>query len=163
MDSDRISVKNHKSKILNLKYIGLFLAGFAYLSVSCEPQMVDDPIPLTTFNDVVINLSLPSFSKLRLDGGIYPIDNIGVRGVFVYRVNATTFHAYERNCSYHPNDAGSTVNIHSSNLFFTDPSCNSNFNFEEGNPTGGPAWRPLRRYHTDVTGTTLTITSDIIN
>ncbi|HEX8060733.1 MAG TPA: hypothetical protein VF473_07345 [Cyclobacteriaceae bacterium] len=133
------------------------------LLMSCEPQMVDDSIPLVAFNDVVMNLSLPEYTKLRVDGGIYAINTIGVRGVFVYRVNATTFHAYERNCSFHPNDAGATVNIHSSNLFFTDPSCNSNFNFEEGNPTGGPAWRPLRRYHTDVTGNTLTITSDVIN
>jgi len=141
----------------------IFLVLLILTPLGCEPQMVDDPIPLATFNDVVINLSLPSFSKLRIDGGIYAIDNIGIRGVFVYRVNATTFHAYERNCSYHPNEAGSTINIHSSNLFFQDPSCNSNFNFEEGNPTGGPAWRPLRRYHTDVVGSMLTITSEVIN
>ncbi|MEJ0034100.1 MAG: hypothetical protein WDO15_28900 [Bacteroidota bacterium] len=140
----------------------LFAIGVVLL-MSCEPQMVDDPIPFVAFNDAVIQLNLPAFSKLRVDGGVYAIDNIGVRGVYVYRVNATTFHAYERNCSFHPNDAGSTVDIHSSNLFFNDPSCKSNFNFEEGNPTGGPAWRPLRRYQTNVSGTTLTITSDVIN
>lgn len=141
----------------------IFFAIALVLLMSCEPQMVDDPIPPVNFNDVVINLSLPTYTKLRVDGGIYPIDNIGVRGVYVYRVNSTTYHAYERNCSYHPNEAGSTVNIHSSNLFFQDPSCNSTFSFEEGSPTGGPAWRPLRRYHTDVLGNTLTITSDVIN
>ncbi len=131
--------------------------------MSCEPQLVDDPIPLVTFNPVVINLSLPTYSRLRVDGGIYAIDNIGVRGVYVYRVNSTTYRAYERNCSYHPNAAGSTINIHSSNLFFQDPSCSSNFNFEEGNPTGGPAWRPLQRYNASLAGNYLTITSDVIN
>jgi nitrite reductase/ring-hydroxylating ferredoxin subunit len=125
--------------------------------------MVDDPIPLITFNDVVINLSLPEYSSLRLDGGMKLLNNIGVRGVIVYRVNATTFHAYERNCSYHPNEAGSTVDIHTSNLYFQDFSCNSTFNLTEGQPTGGPAWRPLRQYHTDVTANVLTITSDAIN
>jgi hypothetical protein len=141
----------------------LFCVVGLVMLMSCEPQLVDDPIPLVTFNDYVINLSLPAYSKLRIDGGILPVDNIGVRGVYVYRVNANTFIAYERNCSYHPNDAGSTINIHVSNLYFQDPSCKSTFNFEEGNPTGGPAWRPLRRYHTDVVGGTLTITSDVIN
>jgi hypothetical protein len=139
-----------------------FVIGLVALT-SCEPQLVDDPIPFVTFNPVEINLSLPAFSKLRLDGGILPIDNIGVRGVYVYRVNASQYNAYERNCSYHPNEAGSTVNIHSSNLFFTDPSCKSNFTFTDGNPSGGPAWRPLRRYHTEVNGNTLTVTSDVIN
>jgi len=125
--------------------------------------MVDDPIPLTTFNDVVVNLAFPEYSALRVDGGLKLFNNIGVRGVIVYRVNATTFHAYERNCSYHPNEAGSTVDIHSSNLFLQDFSCGSTFNLTEGQPTGGPAWRPLRQYHTDVTANVLTITSDVIN
>jgi nitrite reductase/ring-hydroxylating ferredoxin subunit len=140
----------------------VFAIGLMLLS-GCEPQMVDDPIPLTTFTDVVINLSLPEYSALRVDGGLKLFNNIGVRGVIVYRVNATTFHAYERNCSYHPNEAGSTVDIHTSNLFFQDFSCGSTFNLTEGQPTGGPAWRPLRQYHTDVTVNVLTITSDVIN
>ena len=131
--------------------------------ISCEPQLTDDPIPLTTFSDVVINLSLPAYSKLRIDNSYLLINNIGVRGVIVYRVNSTTFNAFERNCSYHPNEAGSTVDVHSSNLFMQDFSCKSTFNFDQGNPTGGPAWRPLRRYHTDLTGNVLTITSDLIN
>lgn len=139
-----------------------FVIGLVLL-MSCQPQLVDDPIPLTTFSDYVINLSLPAYSKLRVDGGFMEINSIGVRGVIIYRITASSFNAYERNCSYHPNAAGSTVDIHSSNLFMQDFSCNSTFNFTEGNPTGGPAWRPLRRYHTDVVGTTLTITSDVIN
>jgi hypothetical protein len=133
------------------------------LSFACEPQLVDDPIPVASFQDEVINLSLPDYVALRVDGGYKLINNIGVRGVIVYRVDSKNFHAYERNCSYHPNEAGSTVSVHSSNLYLQDFSCNSTFNFEQGQPTGGPAWRPLRQYHTDVTGSVLTITSDIIN
>jgi len=130
---------------------------------ACEPQLTDNPIPLITFADVVINLSLPEYTALRVDGGFKLLNNIGVRGVILYRVSNTSFHAYERNCSYHPNEAGATVDIHSSNLFMQDFSCNSTFNFSEGQPQGGPAWRPLRQYHTDVTANVLTITSDVIN
>lgn len=131
--------------------------------MACDPQLTDDPIPYITFVDQVINLGLPQYAALRVDGGILALNTIGVRGVYVYRVNNTTFRAYERNCSYHPNEAASTVNIHSSNLYFEDVSCGSSFSLSEGNPSGGPAWRPLRQYHTEVTGGILTITSDVIN
>jgi hypothetical protein len=86
----------------------------------------------------------------------------GVRGIIIYRVNANSFNAYERNCSYHPNEAGSTVDIDPSNLFFKDFSCGSTFKLEDGSPFGGPAWRPLRRYRTDVNGSVLTITSEVV-
>lgn len=138
------------------------IVGLLILS-RCEPQLSDDPIPLITFNDVVINLGLPEYNSLRVDGGIKLINNAGVRGIIIYRVGANAFNAYERNCSYHPNEAGSTVDVDPSNLFFKDFSCGSQFSKEEGTPMGGPAWRPLRRYHTDVAGSILTITSDVIN
>jgi len=112
--------------------------------------------------DQVCNLGFPEFSSLRVDGG-YKEFKVGLRGIIVYRVNGTTFRAYERNCSYHPNEAGATVNIHSSGLYLEDFSCGSTFNFSDGQPTGGPAWRPLRQYRTDVTGNVLTITSEVIN
>ena len=141
----------------------LFLAIVIIIATSCEPQLTDDPLPIIAFQDQVINLSLPEYQKLRIDGGFVTMNKIGIRGVIVVRVNATTFRAYERNCSYHPNEAGSTVDVHSSNLYLEDFSCGSTFNLTEGQPTGGPAWRPLRQYHTDVIGGTLTITSDVIN
>jgi hypothetical protein len=143
--------------VLRIQYIALLCL------LACDPQLTDDPIPLVTFQDQVCNLALPEYSSLRLDGGFKEMNKIGVRGVIVYRVNETTFRAYERNCSYHPNDAGSTVNIHTSNLYMIDSTCGSTFNFSDGQPTGGPAWRPLRQYRTDVTGNVLTITSEVIN
>lgn len=148
--------------ILNLKsrFAGLLTAAGLF---ACEPQLVDDPIPLATFQDQVCNLGLPEYSSLRVDGGYKELNNIGVRGVIVYRVDATTFRAYERNCSYHPNEAGSTVNIHASALYLEDSSCGSTFNFSDGQPLGGPAWRPLRQYRAAISGTFLTISSEIIN
>jgi hypothetical protein len=118
---------------------------------------------LVTFVDQVCNLGFPEFSSLRNDGGHKEFNKIGVRGVIVYRVNATTYRAYERNCSFHPNEAGSTVNVHVSNLYLEDPSCGSTFNFADGQPSGGPAWRPLRQYRTDLNGNVLTITAEVIN
>jgi hypothetical protein len=139
----------------------IFFAIGLVIITSCDPQLTDDPIPIIAFQDVVMNLNLPEFQALRNDGGMLTAKG-GVRGLIVYRVNANLYRAYERNCSYHPNEAASTVDIHTSNLYLVDYSCGSQFSKDAGQPTGGPAWRPLRQYRTDVTGSTLTITSDAI-
>ncbi|HRG79740.1 MAG TPA: hypothetical protein PL167_09015 [Cyclobacteriaceae bacterium] len=131
--------------------------------VGCTRDLSDDPIPMIPFVDVVINLNLPEYLSLRTNGGNKELSTGGVRGLIIYRVSASSYIAYERNCSYHPNEACATVNVHSSGFFMIDPCCSSNFSFTDGTPTGGPAWRPLQRYRTQLNGTTLTISDEIIN
>ncbi len=133
------------------------------IGVSCKSDRSDDPIPFISFSDFVANLSAPEYQSLAVNGGYKEINSLGVRGVIIYRRDAETYLAFERNCSYHPNDACATVNVHSSNLYMVDPCCNSAFSFTDGSPTGGVAWRPLRLYTTDLVGTELTITSEIAN
>jgi len=130
--------------------------------LSCTPGRYDDPVPFIPFVDIVINLNLPEFIALRSDGGFVQV-NGGVRGIIVYRVNSATYLAYERNCSFRPNEACATINVHTSGLFMEDPCCGSSFNFSDGNPSGGPAWRPLVRYRTQLSGLTLTISSEVIS
>ena len=131
--------------------------------LGCTRDLSDDPIPIIPFVDVVINLSLPEYLALQTNGGSKELSAGGVRGIIVYRINASSYIAYERNCSYRPNEACATVNVHSSGLFMIDPCCSSNFSFTDGTPTGGPAWRPLQRYRTQLSGTTLTISDEIID
>ena len=138
---------------------GRILCGIIFGLGCCKSDLVDDPIPVTNFPDYVVNLSAPEFATLLVDGGYKEVNSIGVRGVIIYRKDAANYLAFERNCSYHPNDACATVNVHSSKLYMSDPCCGSTFSFETGNPTGGAAWRPLRLYQTELTGGTLTITS----
>jgi hypothetical protein len=137
---------------------------FILLLSGCNDGLVDDPIPFVSFAEEIINLSLPQYSSsLGFDGGTYAINGKGVRGIIVYRLNASTYRAYERNCSFQPNDVCATIDVHPSRLFFFDACCNSNFDLTDGNPTAGPAFRPLRQYRTQLNGTILTITDEIIN
>lgn len=132
------------------------------LLVSCKSELTDDPIPYLPFTDILINLSFPEYTALRVDGGHKEI-NGGIRGIILYRVSTSLYLAYERNCSYHPNEACATVNIHSSGLYMIDPCCGSTFSFSDGSPMGGIAWRPLRRYRADLNGFNLTITDEVVN
>jgi hypothetical protein len=141
----------------------VFAWSLVILLLSCQPDMSDDPIPLISFPDFVANLLAPEYQSLSVVGGYKEINSIGVRGVIVYRLNASTYLAYERNCSFRPNEACATVNVHTSSLYLIDPCCNSSFSFDNGAPTGGVASRPLRQYATELVGTQLTITDDALN
>lgn len=135
--------------------------GFIFLISlsSCEPQLIDDPIPFVPFDDFEINLNLPEYFQLKTIGGSLYVNSIGVRGVIVYRKSSNEILAFERNCSYQPANACATVEVHSSSLFLEDVCCRSHFNFD-GQPSGGPAWRPLRQYITEMSGSLVVITDD---
>jgi nitrite reductase/ring-hydroxylating ferredoxin subunit len=132
--------------------------------IACTPDLSDAAIPHIPFSAITLNLNLPENVGLRTDGGLRTLSSSegGVQGIVIYRQNMSTYIAYERNCSYHPNDACVTVEVHSSRLYMQDPCCASTFSLATGEPTGGPAWRPLRKYETLLTGSNLTITDTIV-
>lgn len=130
------------------------------LMYSCSSEPVDDPIPPATFADIYLNLMLPENTMLQQTGN-YRYINGGVRGLIVYRAGTSQFRVFERNCSYQPNSACATVEVHSSGLYMHDVCCGSQFGFT-GQPSGGPAWRPLRQYQSVLNGNELLITDEVI-
>jgi hypothetical protein len=129
--------------------------------LSCDSDLSDDAIPFQPFPPMVINLTQPTYNAFNSVGWV-SLDAIGMRGVIVYKVDEVTYLAYERNCSYQPNEACATVDVHSSNLYMMDACCGSTFTFADGKPSSGPAWRSLRQYVTTLNGSTLTITDEIL-
>jgi len=136
---------------------------FIVFLTACSQDLSDDEIPISHFPDIVINLSLPSNIVLASKGGYKTINDGGVRGIIVYCEDIGIYHAYERNCSYRPNDACATVDIDISKLFMIDHCCGSSFDFTTGQPIGGVAWRPLREFYTQANGSELIITETIVN
>jgi hypothetical protein len=130
--------------------------------MSCSQDLTDDPIPVVPFDEIVINLDLPAYASLHTKGVMY-INDGGVDGLILYKENAASYIAFERNCSYQPFEVAAIVNIHPTNLFMEDPHCGSSFRFPDGEPNGGIAWRPLRQYATYLDGKFLTITDEILN
>ena len=142
-----------------------FLPGFITLCLvaitACAPNDYDDPIPYAPFPDIVLNLNLPQYFGLKTTGTTLAVGG-GVRGIIIYCRAGGDYAAYERNCSYHPNDACATVNVDASNLFLVDPCCGSTFDLNTGMPTGGVAIRPLAQYKTTFDGVLLTISDERI-
>jgi len=154
-----VSMTMHQCKVSYFLKVILILA----VSSSCKSDLSDDPIPIVPFPDFVANLISPEYQSLTVNGGYTEIGSIGVRGVILYRSSATSYLAFERNCSYRPNEACATVNVDASKLFMVDPCCNSSFSFVDGAPTGGVASGRLRIYKSTLNGTLLTITNEIVN
>jgi len=151
--------------ITSSRFFARFCMAMVVGVAACSPDLFDEPIPYVPFPDIVLSLGLPENAALQTNGGFRVLTSAqgGVQGIIVYRVSSTQFIAYERNCSFTPNEACVTVEAHSSGLFMIDPCCNSTFDFATGNPTGGPAWRPLRQYETFFSGGQLTITDTAID
>ena len=132
------------------------------LLTSCDSQQIDDQIPFVSFTDIRINLKSQQYLALQNQGYI-TIDG-GIRGIIVHKTTfGDEYTAFERNCSYQPNNACALVEVAASGLSMQDLCCNSTFEFNQGNPTGGPAQSPLRRYRTIVNGDVLTIVDEPLN
>jgi len=144
-----------------MKRLLLILMPLVILMMDCSSDLSDDPIPYSAFSDIIVNLSLPENFTLQSDGNFKNI-NGGVKGIILYRLNANTFRAFERTCSYQPGDACATVEVHATLAYMHDTCCGSTFNFE-GEPRGGPAWRRLRQYEARVSGTEVIITDEILD
>ena len=152
-----MNILNRKYSVLSMRWIIVAFIGLA----GCSPDLSDDQIPYQPFPDIILNLNLPDNIALKTKGTSKEIDG-GIRGIIIYCQDVGVYQAFERNCSFHPNDACATVNVDNSKLFMVDPCCGSSFEFSTGNPTGGAAWRPLQRYQTSFNGIDLIITDEVV-
>jgi len=109
------------------------------------------------FPPVTINLNLPQYQRLKLDGGYQYVDDAGMKGVILYRVDENNYIAYERLCSVEDQPP---VVVDGSSLFMNG--CGSTYSFSDGYPTGGTSFRPLLKYRTSLTRQTLVITDEVV-
>lgn len=116
------------------------------LNSSCgkDNMTVESPIPDKFFR-VEVNLNTVEALPLRLaDGNFIKVDG-GWRGIYIYRVSAGVFKAFDANCPYNWTDSCANIKADASGLFLRDSCCGSTFNWQ-GLPTGGPARFPMKQY-----------------
>jgi hypothetical protein len=123
---------------------------------ACDSTPTPDPIPFKIVNKL-IDLNNLRYQRLKFDGGFVYEDG-GVRGMIIYRRNASSYLIFERNCPFRPMDACANVKVDGSGFFMQDSCCNSVFDFE-GSPTSGPAFSPMMRYRASLSGSLLSITN----
>ena len=132
------------------KIFPLFLCMFLFgAGFSCKKS--DESIPNVSVN-IHISISDPNFVALNAVGGWVYVTG-GVKGIVIYCKAVNEYMAYERNCSYHPNESNAKVDVDAStNLFLNDASCGSKFLITDGSVQQGPASSPLKHYTTSFDG-----------
>ncbi len=125
--------------------------------LSCNKQGNSDGIPYVQVN-IQLYTSDPTFFNLTTVGG-WEYINGGSKGIIVYRNGIDEFKAFDRHCSYLPQESCSRVFIDSSNIMAVDTCCGSQFIITDGLVTNGPAVQGLKEYQTSYDGNRLLITN----
>ena len=115
-----------------------------------------------TIPNVQVNFTIypdnVNYYNLNYIGG-YEYFTGGVAGIIIYRIDMTTFVAYDRACPYDWEDPKAWLEVDESGLMIVDQHCGSRFNILDGSVIDGPAMYPLMMYHTSYDGRRLRIYS----
>lgn len=141
-----------KSKLVLLA-VGALLS---LLIVACEnTNRTGVPYAPVNFQVVVSN---PEFAPLQAVGGHVSISG-GSKGIIIYRFSPDEFRAYDRHCTFLPEE-GCRVTIDNTDILAVDGECcSSRFILVDGTPTEGPAAIGLLQYNTSFDGNRLWITN----
>jgi hypothetical protein len=103
-------------------------------------------VPDIPFN-INIDINLPTYSGLQSIGGATYIDNIGIKGIVIYRRSMDEFVAFDRMSTAAGGDTCSPLFIDPDNLLILlDPCTPSTFSLFDGSLITGPAEWGLRSY-----------------
>lgn len=108
------------------------------------------PIPEVPVN-IAINIQNPEYQTLYGVGNWVYISG-GSKGIIVFRESTEQFRAYDRHCTYQPENTCSRVSVSDNNLVAVDTCCNSGFQLLDGAPISGPATIGLQQYNTSFDG-----------
>jgi len=141
-----------KRKLLQF-IVGAFV--FAFVA-SCEnTNRTGVPYAPVNFQVVVSN---PEYAALQAVGGHVTITG-GSKGIIIYRFSPDEFRAYDRHCTFLPEE-GCRVTIDNTDILAVDGECcSSKFILVDGTPTEGPAAIGLLQYNTSFNGNMLWITN----
>jgi Rieske Fe-S protein len=133
----------------------LYIITILILFLGCT-KTEDQNIPLYQV-DITIYANNPSFNNISVPG-TWTYVNGGSRGIIIYRVSNEEFKAYDRHCTYEPNNSCGLVSVDATNITGVDGDCcGSTFILTDGSVTKGPASLPLKQYQTSFDGSVLRI------
>lgn len=149
-------MKSSKGKILHQWQRWIFIAAivvFCFFFTRCD---IDHP----TIPEVKVNFTIypnnVDYVNLNYYGG-YMYFTGGVAGIVVYRLDNTTFFAYDRACPYDWEEHDAWIWVEESGLTLIDRHCGSRFNILDGSVISGPAKYPLKMYRTRYDGMILKV------
>ena len=127
-------------------------------SCSKDNDNQNTAIPYVEVNER-ISINDPQYSNLSNVGG-WTYLTAGSRGIILYRESTDVVRAYERHCTYDPQEVCSTVDMEIGLLQANDyDCCGSVFNIATNGILKGPATRPLLEYDVVFDGNYVEVTN----
>ena len=140
---------NNIPKSTKLYLFFIFIA-ISILFIRCDKSNIPDaPVNFT------IEIDDPLFLDLAVIGNHVFIKNAGVNGIIIYRSGINEFIAYDRTCTYKPEENCAVIDDENLMGYVQCPCCGSKFSLAYSYPTEGEATRSLKKYNTNFDGTFL--------
>lgn len=133
----------------------IYILVVALLCVSCKGRYEHETIPNVDLRFTIYPNS-PNYYNLNYYGG-YEYFTGGVAGVIVYRLDETTFFAYDRACPYDWEDPDSWLWVDESGILIVDSCCGAKFSILDGTPVAGPTSLSLKHYQCLYDGASLVV------
>lgn len=135
----------------------LFAAIVAVMLSSSSCENTGSGIPYVNVNYRLV-VGNPDFAPLQAIGGWVYLQG-GSKGIIVYRASQDEFMAFDRHCTFQPQD-NCRVTVDNTHITAVDQECcGSKFILVDGSIVQGPAARGLHQYRTSFDGNTLWITN----
>jgi hypothetical protein len=134
------------------KKLIVYCLALLFWTTSCGDSEQITPVIDIPINKI-IDLNSLAYQRLKFNGG-FVYETGGLRGLIIYRKDATTYYAFDRACTYRINNTCEKIEVDGSTFFLFDPCCQSRFDWE-GQPTSGVARANLVRYRTSLSGSVL--------
>lgn len=113
-----------------------------------------------TIPNVKVNFTIypdsPNYVNLNYIGGHEYVTG-GVQGIIIYRVDQSSFVAYDRACPYDWEEHDSWLWVDESGILIRDSLCGSVFNILDGSVISGPSKYNLKFYKTMYDGRRLRV------
>jgi nitrite reductase/ring-hydroxylating ferredoxin subunit len=142
-----MNAKNTKIKIF------LITGSLLLCYLSCKKENTQQ-IPY-----VSVNLTLSANELLQIPLSSTKSYPGGNDSIYIFHADLNTYNAYDRLCTYFPNDTSRIVTDVAGGTTATCPRCGSKYELIFGSIIKGPARYPLRQYQTTVLGGRLYVTN----
>jgi nitrite reductase/ring-hydroxylating ferredoxin subunit len=129
----------------------LSIALLLLASTSCEKDNTMIPYVAVDFTVYVTD---PMYTDLNAVGGWMYVTG-GSRGILLYRKSIDQVMAYDRHCTYEPENSCGQIEVESNNYTMIDSCCYSRFEIDNGSAVVQPATLSLKQYHTTLDGNML--------
>ncbi|EMR02664.1 Rieske (2Fe-2S) protein [Cesiribacter andamanensis] len=138
------------------KGLALLLALMAMLFTACDEEEPQGSIP---YVPVYIEINLDDLRYQNLNSGGWVYLEGGIRGIVLIKESDSRYLAFERTCTYQPQEECARVEMHPTGIYLHDESCCGSQFDRRGQVLKGPASQPLRQYATARNGVYLIISN----